>query len=336
MKKFPLLILALIGVLLIGGSLVLKISATKSTESPAVQIHVTPIEVNLALDPGEVYNGKFQVRNNGTDSYDFHVTANRFYVKDLTYETTYDEESAHTQIAEWIKFTRTDFYGLEPGEKQEVAYRISVPEDAPGGGQYAVLFATVSTESSGGGYEVVTDSRVGVKIYAKLAGETHIDGRVESLKQAGFYKRGPIESIARVKNTGNVDFDSTHEFVIKSLNGRELFRDEVTKRIMPDTVREVKLKWWEDGGEDEYGATIIKDGTPTFGIFRVQNKISFLGKVQYTGEKIVIVAPIWLIIILTMALLLIIGLIFLLILFIVKKNRHKKIFEQHQKPHGDS
>jgi hypothetical protein len=99
------------------------------------------------------------------------------------------------------------------------------------------------------------------------------------------------------------------------MSGDELLSGSVTKRIMPNTTREIESKW---------------DKTPTFGIFKVQNKVSFLGKVQYNQERIVIVAPIWLIVVLVVILLIIVGLVALLTLFVVKKVRHKRILRQHK------
>ena len=321
MKKLLLLVFTFATALLIGGLMTPKTSAIDPAPPP-VQIYITPVEVNLSLDPGEVYDGTFEVRNSGAETYDFRVSASQFYVKDLTYETTYDDGLAFNQIIEWITFDQTEFRGLEPNEKQEVAYHIKVPKDAPGGGQYAVLFATVSSKVSDGGYDILTDSRVGVKVYAQIAGKTRLEGKLESVNQARFYQKGPINSTVRVKNTGNVDFNSTHEYVIKSLGGRELYRDSISKRIMPGTVREIGLKWWDKEKDT--------DETPMFGIFRVQNKVYFIGKVQYDEENIVVVAPIWLVIILAIVLLLIIGLIILLIMFLVKRNRHKKILESQK------
>jgi hypothetical protein len=319
MKKFPLLIVALAIVSLVGTLIATTgTGAVESDKALKAQMYVTPIEVDLSLDPGQVYNGKLQVSNSGLETYDFRVTANRFFVKDLTYEVFFDEESAFTQIAEWITFDKAEYRGLKPGGKQEVAYQIKVPQDAPGGGQYAVIFATVRSETTDGAYGIVTDSRVGVKIYAKIAGETRATGEVESVNQPKFYFDGPINSTARVKNTGNVDFHSTHEYTVKSLSGQELFSDSISKRIMPGTVRQVELKW---------------DETPSFGIFKVENKISFLGKTQYSQEKIVIVAPYWLIAVLVAAFLLVVGLIIAVTLFITKKRRHNKILKQHKSTH---
>jgi hypothetical protein len=306
--------------MLIGGLSLVPASANTAVAAGTpnqVQIHITPVETNLSLAPGQVYDGTFQVGNTGDEPLDFYVAANRFYVKDVTYETTFDEQSAFTQVAEWITFDETSFHGLEPGGRQEIAYHITVPKDAPGGGQYAVLFAVVSDETTNESISVRTNVRAGMKIYAKISGATRAAGQVESVDQSKFFGQGPIKSTARVKNTGNVDFTSTHQYIVKSLFGdREIFNGSATVRVMPDTVREAAMEWKE---------------TPIFGIFRVENKVSFLGQTQYSQEKTVIVAPWWLIVIAGAALFLVLGLIFLAVLRLVKRIRHQKVTKQRKR-----
>jgi len=274
-----------------------------------VQIDITPVDVDLSLAPGESYDGEFSIINRSTNAIDFRVTANGFYVKNLAYETTFDDDIALNQIVHWVTFDQTDFSNLKPNDRQNVAYHIKVPDDAPGGGQYAVLFATVSSEAVDGSVTIKTDSRVGIKIYAKVAGETRTGGQVKSVEQPRFYTTPPIASVAQVKNTGNVDFHSRHEYVVESLFGGELFKGSAVYRIMPDTTREVRLEWGE---------------TSSIGIFKVHNKISFLGETQYDKVSIVVVIPIWLVVILLMILLSLIGLIVFLISRLIKKNRHQK------------
>lgn len=284
-------------------------SATATAGAAQVQLDITPIDVNLSLEPGETYDGKFSIINLGADTVDFHVVASGFYVKDMTYETTFDEGSPFSQIADWVTFDKLNFYNLKPNERQGVSYHIKVPKDAPSGGQYAVLFAIVSDQTITKSADVKTDSRVGMKIYARVAGDTRTAGEVESVVQAGFTLKGPLSSVARVKNTGNVDFSSKNEYIVTSLSGDELFSGSTVSRIMPGTTREIDTKW---------------EKTPSFGIFKVRNKISFLGKTHYDNEKIVIIAPIWLILILASVLLLVVGLILCLAMFIKRKLCHRK------------
>jgi len=307
MKKFCWLIVAAV-LTTVGAAMLMSGNVSAAVDTS--KIYVTPVEVNLDLTPGEVYKGRFEVVNNGDEAFDFSLTANRFYVKDLTYETTFDGKSAFTLIADWVTFDQTDYRGLKPGNRQEVKYRINVPKDAPSGGQYAVLFAVVSSNATDEGSGVAVDIRVGMKIYAKVSGKTRLGGEVTSVKQGKFYRTPPISAVALVKNTGNVDFYSKHEYIVKSLSGRELFKDSKFVRVMPNTTRQVELKWSK---------------TPWLGIFRVRNTVSFLDKTKYDREEIVIVAPIWFVIVL----LIIIGLIVLLIIRIVKKTW--KIYQRRKR-----
>ncbi|MCL2174135.1 hypothetical protein FWH58_02490 [Candidatus Saccharibacteria bacterium] len=308
MRKFCLSIVTV--ALLVGGLLLMRTGDNATAAAPRVQVDVTPIETSLSLAPEETYDGKFSVTNMGSDTFDFHITANGFFVTDLTYETTFDDELIYNQIADWIKFDETNFYDLKPQEKQDVTYHITVPKDAPAGDQYAVLFAVVSREAANASMSIKTDARVGMKIYAEIAGETRTGGTVKSIDQRRWYSTPPIDSIAQIENTGNVNFYSQYEYVVRSLSGRELFKDSATSRIMPGTTREVKMTW---------------DDAPTFGIFKIQHRISFFGQVQYNQETIVILMPIWAIVVLGMLLL---GLILVIIRIWRRRLRRKKQSKQ--------
>ncbi|MCL2280932.1 hypothetical protein FWC31_03550 [Candidatus Saccharibacteria bacterium] len=314
MKKFSLL--AAVSILLINSlTFLMGVSTVSAAEASRIQIDVSPVEISLLLVPGKTYDGEFNITNRSTDTFDFQVAANSFFVKNLTYETTFDEEITFSQIVRWITFDEENFYNIKPDEKQTITYHIKVPEDAPGGGQYAVLFAIVSSETINESVNIKTNSRVGMKMYVKVAGETRNNGQIKSMIQDGFYSKAPINSVAQIENTGNIDFNSNHEYVVKSLFGRELFRDSTIYRIMPDTTREINMIW---------------EGTPYFGIFRVRNRITFLGETKYDQEKIVIIAPIWLIIVAVIVLLLLIGLMCFLVLLIIKKIRHRKTYKKQK------
>jgi hypothetical protein len=242
--------------------------------------------------------------------------ASGFYVKDLTYEMTFDKDETFNQIVNWVTFDKTDFHDLKPNQKQEVTYHVKVPADAPAGSQYAVLFAVVNSKATSESADIKIETKVGMKIYAQVAGETRSIGKVKLAAQPTYYFNGPVDFAAQVENTGNVDFVSRHDYVVKSLTGQELFKDSVSKRVLPGTAREVSMKW---------------DGAPAFGVFKVHSKISYLGQVQYDQEKMVIIAPVWLIIVAIVGLLLVVGLIFFLCLAIIKKVRRRKLQKSRKK-----
>jgi hypothetical protein len=314
MKKASLLVI--VAALLASGlAILVRSNVTTAADTMQAKVDITPVEVNLSLAPGEIYNGKFSVINRGKEDVNFHVAKSGFYVKDLTYQTTFDQDTIFNQIKHWITFDKEDFYGIKPDTRQDVNYHIKVPKDAPNGGQYAVLFAIVSRDMIDKGSNIRFDSQLGMKIYAKVSGETRIDGKVKSVDQAMLYRKLPISSVAQVENTGNVDFSSEHEYSIRSLfNEREIFESKTTHRIMPDTTREINIVWEEKEQE-----------IPSFGIFKVRHKITFFNKTQYDQEKIVILAPLWLVLILVAIGLLLVVFLFFFIRTIVRKIQiHKK------------
>jgi hypothetical protein len=282
--------LALVASLIISGATPAPVLAIEKTDKPDVWLQVSPVSNTIELQPGQKYNGQMTVMNIGNLPFSFSMLASPYYVTNLDYQQRFDDkELPRTQIAHWISFDKTDYQNLQPNTSVNITYHINVPKDAPGGGQYAVLFAQTD---SGPGNSVQTINRVGSLVYAHVAGDTRQAGEVISVDSSSWYFVPPIKTGSVVKNTGTVDFMTKQTLIVEGLFGGEVYRNSTDDKItMPDTSRRIELTW---------------DKTPIFGIFRVTNQIEFLGKLQYSETQLVIVIPIWLLVIIITVLLLII------------------------------
>jgi Na+-transporting methylmalonyl-CoA/oxaloacetate decarboxylase gamma subunit len=276
---------------------------------PSVWIQISPIVNQVNLNSGEQYDSKLKITNVGAEEFDFKVYASEYYVTDLTYEPIYGQPSPRSEIARWVSFDQTEYKSIKPNEVIEVPYHVAVPADAPGGGQYAVLFAETlgGSNAQGASTAIQTVNRVGSLLYAKMGGETRETGEVTSLTQDGLFFESPIWSETVVKNTGNVDFPVHYSFTVKSLFGdRELYSNSMDKLILPDTSRQMRLEWQD---------------APLIGLFQVSDEVSFLNKTQASEERLVLIAPLWLLIVVGVVLLLIIVIVVALIMSKVKARR---------------
>jgi hypothetical protein len=280
---------------------------------PNIWIQVSPVANQLKLSPGDEYDGKLKVTNIGVEAFDFKVYASEYYATDMEYEPIFGQESARSQIARWVSFGQTEYPELQPDISVDVPYHVSVPADAPGGGQYAVLFAeTISRDDTGatpGASSIKTVSRVGSLLYAKISGETRETGELVSLRQDNLFLSPPIGSELVVKNTGNVDFSVHYSVKVKSILGsKEIYSSSVDKLVLPNTSRRMELKWEE---------------SPWIGLFWVDNEATFLNKTEATDHKLVLIAPIWALIVITVILLLILIVVVAIIVRGVRNRRRK-------------
>jgi hypothetical protein len=285
---------------------------TRAEEStPTAMLEVTPVSRHLKLDSGMSFDSEFTVVNDSNEAINFRVYAEGYTMSDDTGEPIYGQDTAYTQLARWINFDQTEYTNVAPGAQIPVRYHIEVPKDSPGGGQYAVLFAATTTDGVGSdGANVQTINRAGMLIYADLGGETRKGGEVVELNQPGLYISGPIGSTVKVKNTGNIDFVITHDYSVKSIFGKEVYNNSsdsnASRIILPGVTRNIESKWRK---------------TPAVGIYKVRNTIKFLGNTQYNEEKLVVVAPIWLI---CLFIVVIVGIIALVVYRVATKKRKVK------------
>lgn len=249
-------------------------SACSVCATDNIRIALQPGIERLSLSRGDVQKNTLKIRNTGAIGYEFRLYTEPFFV-DENYENDFSADNSFTQIRRWIEFEEPKYH-LEPGGVIEVSYIVRVPENAPGGGQYCVIFAEV--EALDGAITVV--NRVGTLIYAKVAGEKVEEGRVEFGK-IEFWQTGPqITFYETAINDGNVDYDANTEITVKNVLTKTELNDSIvkpkTKTVLPETERGFEYK--------------IGDITP--GIYAIQRRAMVFGQ-EYLDERIVLVLPLW-------------------------------------------
>ena len=69
------------------------------------------------------------------------------FYQNSSYEGDFDSKSSTSDAYQWVTFEKTEYH-LEPGQRVEVPYRVSVPNDAASGGHYGVIFAETQPMAS--------------------------------------------------------------------------------------------------------------------------------------------------------------------------------------------
>lgn len=264
------------------------IAPVSALEAGDVVIQIRPAEIEMELAPGQTYAGTFKVENVGRLGFTFNLSTRPYQVVNESYDPDFYTENNYTKIQNWITFKQNEYH-IESGESMEVPFQVTVPEDAPGGGQYAAIIVE-TRDSSDPEATVRTISQLALKIYAHVEGEEHVGGVLMGHSLPGFVLGSPLFSTATVKNDGNVDFRVNHQLTVYDFfTGNEVFTPgaidldgqmvgQATPLVLPETVRTNMLRW---------------EGSPQLGVFRAVQTISFLDQ-EYSFEQIVILCPLWL------------------------------------------
>lgn len=288
MKKF-LRILATISILT--GIASIYNTTVSAYSDTAPYIGIAPAKAAMELVPGETYTGSFQVTNPGEVDFDYTISVKPYMVYGQEYLQNFETENSHTLIKDWVAFTSTSGH-LEPHAASEpIFYTITVPEEIKVCGQYAAIAATAAPKG-GNDSGIVNVTSAAMIVYAAIDNcEANLGGNIHIIenKIPTFLLAPPLTTTSLVENDSNIHIDATYTLQVYSFfTGEEVYSNEedpMTSIIMPETSR-FKAQTWEN--------------TPILGIFRVRQTIKVYDQ-ESVEEKIVIICPLWLILLVLFA-----------------------------------
>ena len=268
-------------------------TANSFAQDSSYGISMSPPNQKIVLMPGEQYTGTFSITNVSDEvNFDYVANVTPFYV-DENYSNIFDKPSSYTQITEWTTIN-VEKGTLLPGGSQDIVFNINVPYDAPAGGQYMTITVTsdeqLNQEDKGKtSAGLITKQAMAHVVFAEIAGTTQHSGEVVDANVPGFLFSGKIAGTSTIKNTGNVHSDATYKLQVFPLFSNEEVYTNVenpdTKTILPDRALYNTTSWEE---------------TPSIGIFNVIYTAEFEG-VTTEVKKMVIICPLWLLIIIIIA-----------------------------------
>ncbi len=274
---------------------------------------ILPMSQRFALEPGQTYKGKLSIVNPSDASEDFpyRTSIMPYNVVGSDYTADLSTQYNRSMITEWITIEEPTGV-VKPNETKELEFTITVPGDAPAGGQYAAIaVASNPGQSENEGVAVQSIFEMASLIYGTVAGETKHEGTVLENNVPGFSTTSLVTLSALISNDGNVHEDAT--FVISVSN---FFTGEVilpndendghySEIIMPETTRQVERE---------------VSNLPALGVVKVNQTIYYQGQTPSIVEKNIIICPIWFIVLLILT----IAAIITTVVLIVKKHRRNK------------
>ena len=273
---------------------------------------VLPMSQRFALESGGEYSGKLTIVNpsDATADFNYKVTIMPYGVKDQEYTADLATEYNRSMITKWIKIDESTGV-VKPNESKDVAFTITVPEDAPSGGQYAAIAVSSNDEANvSDGVAVQNVFELASIIYGTVAGETTHEGEIIENNVPGFVVANPVTLSALISNNGNVHEDAAFTIAVSNFFTGEVILPteeddgQYSELIMPESTKHIERE---------------VSNLPSLGIMRISQTITYQGETSVV-DKNVIICPIWFLILLIAA----IAAIITTIVLIVKKHRRGK------------
>lgn len=274
---------------------------------------LTPMNQDIDLAPGQSYTGTITVVNpaDATTDFVYKVAVTPFNMVGQDYTVDLATEYNRSMITKWITIAEPTGT-LKPNESKDIEFTINVPENAPGGGQYAALTVTADRgNEDSDGVNVQSVLEMASIVYAKVDGEIIHQGKILSNNIPGFVLNLPAVLTADIENTGNV-----HDYATYTITVSDFFTGQV---ILPT-----------EENDGHYSEVIMPETTfhsereisnlPTIGVVKVSQTIRFNGEVS-VQEGNIIICPLWFII---LVLLTLAALITTIVVMVKKHRKHKK------------
>lgn len=165
--------------------------------SEASAVTVGPVRLEYQADPGDVIRGELFLKNEESATRTFYPSFERFTEDESGQKNFLKEES---DLATWFQVTSQ--VTLRSGEDRRIPFAINLPDDAPPGGHFAVIWWSTSPPGRGAG-QVAIVTRAGILVYLTVSGELNEVGTVETFRAPRIVTSLPISFSILFKNDGN-------------------------------------------------------------------------------------------------------------------------------------
>ncbi len=195
-------------------------------------IRVSPIILKVKLEPGTTQNYQIKVENLLDTPLPLKASIEGFDASDEEYGVRVTDQPTTSPLMDWISLDEKDAI-LPAKTERDFNIKIAVPDKVPIGGYYAMIFFTPMFPG------VPVNSKIGVLALANigvLVQKNQADIVTFNFDKA-LYKKGPIQTTIRVKNTSLNYFTAKPTLTIKPLFGVEKTFELEEKTILPGKIR---------------------------------------------------------------------------------------------------
>ncbi len=201
-------------------------------------VTVGPPKIEYRVDPGTVINDSLLLINESGTQQTFWPAFEKF--TEVNGEKSF-LPAEPTELASWIKLPKS--VTLSPGEQKQIPFTIEVPQNAPPGGHFAVIWwGTASPEK-----QVSIVTRAGILVYLQVSGKINESGKLVSFSTENnqfFFVQLPENFNLRFNNAGNTYLKPQGEILIKNILGQKIANfgvNEINIILLPNDENNLRI-----------------------------------------------------------------------------------------------
>ena len=252
LRKFVLLFIILIGLTSSQASSVLAQEATPSAAivppQSAINLTLTPISIQLDVNPGESETSEIKIRNNGTENEPLKVSFGTFAFNERTQQIDLNQSLPEESVG-WITVDRPEIV-VKPGEWESVNVTFAPPADASLTYYYAVIFSRIDQAIPDGATTRVTGAPAVLVLTNVASPLAKRELQLESFSVPKVWVEFlPQTFLLKIRNSGNVHLVPSGNIFIDGMGKKDIVvlpANAKNSVILPGSMRELSSSW-EDG-----------------------------------------------------------------------------------------
>lgn len=285
-------------------------------------LQVSPVRTDLTINPGQTQTTTVNVRNVTASSAQLQAIINDFTASP-------DESGDPAIILDPTKYASSHSlkrfvlpisnFSLAAGETKPVAVTIQVPKNAAAGGYFGVVRFAPASSTLGPNQNVNLSGSVGSLILVKVPGDikeqltiASFDARHKDSASSFFTSNKNLTATVRFRNSGNIQEEPFGKILLKNHSGKVLATYEINNvqppsNVLPDSVR-------------RFSVNLTKLGS--FGQYKLEGNFGYGSNGQLLSATTTFyILPLWLVVIVLLAIAVVLFLIFGLPRLIKAYNR---------------
>lgn len=213
-----------------------------STPALALDLGISPPDINLKINPGEQYQGEMYIFGSEKESIQVKIYPMDWSLSILGNYQFLPMGTVKRSASSWISFFPQNF-NLPPKRGQKIEYTIKVPKNASGSYWATLMAETNPTPATAPGqFQVMMAGRVAYIIRIDINGSPSGIGKIERLKLNWNQEQKKLDVSLRIKNSGASMLRFKGKLELKDSQGKTVgqipFREGY---VLPEYTREFEL-----------------------------------------------------------------------------------------------
>ncbi|MGC8776161.1 MAG: hypothetical protein ACP5QN_02535 [Minisyncoccia bacterium] len=205
-------------------------------------ITVGPAKLEYKVDPGTTIEGSILLINETQEKQIFVPSFEKFIEVNGEKKFLPGEKS---ELTDWFRFPNEIV--LEPGERKDIPFKIEVPQNAPPGGHFAVIWWANKSPEAGSGENVSIITRAGILVYLQVSGQINESGKLTAFQtplNKFLFWQLPVDFKVSFKNEGNTYLKPKGNIEIKNIFGgtkTTLGVNEADRILLPQSEDNLRI-----------------------------------------------------------------------------------------------